>query len=65
MKHLQVLARSGLVDAGRDGREVRYFVEARGTASVSAWLSAKSDAWEKRVAALEERVRRASKSKAT
>ncbi len=63
VKHLQVLARSGLVDARRDGREVRYLVDAGGTALASAWLSSRADAWDKRVAALEERAQRAARSR--
>jgi DNA-binding transcriptional ArsR family regulator len=53
VKHLQVLTRSGLADARRDGREVRYSATSDGTASASSWIADRSSAWDRRVAALE------------
>jgi len=57
VKHLQVLARSGLVVGRRDGREVRYFVTPNGTASASTWLLKRAEAWDRRIAKLEEQSR--------
>ncbi len=62
VKHLQVLERSELAVPMRDGREVRYFAEADGTARASTWLIEHAVAWDKRIAALEESVRSARKS---
>jgi len=57
VKHLQVLARSGLVVARRDGREVRYFVAPNGTAGASSWLLKGAEAWDRRIAKLENQSR--------
>jgi DNA-binding transcriptional ArsR family regulator len=57
VKHLQVLERSGLVEPERDGREVRYLVAADGTQGASQWLIDHAAAWDRRIAALEEKVR--------
>ena len=61
VKHLQVLERSGLATPERDGRDVRYFVATEGTKDASQWLIDHADAWDRRIAALEERVRRSTK----
>jgi len=57
VKHLQVLARSGLVVARREGREVRYFVTPNGTSGASSWLLKRAEAWERRIAKLEDQSR--------
>jgi DNA-binding transcriptional ArsR family regulator len=57
VKHLQVLTRSGLADARRDGREVRYVATTDGTAPASTWMSDRSRAWDQRVSTLEEQIR--------
>ncbi len=57
VKHLQVLMRSGLASAHRDGREVRYVARTTAADDASAWLRGRSDAWDRRVASLERRVR--------
>jgi DNA-binding transcriptional ArsR family regulator len=57
VKHLQVLTRADLAATRRDGREVRYFVQRSGAAGASRWLSERSVAWDRRLAALEEKVR--------
>jgi DNA-binding transcriptional ArsR family regulator len=61
VKHLQVLERSGLAEPERDGRDVRYYVATGGTSRASQWLLDHAAAWDRRIAALEEKVR-ASKS---
>ncbi|HEV7958101.1 MAG TPA: metalloregulator ArsR/SmtB family transcription factor [Acidimicrobiales bacterium] len=58
VKHLQVLERSGLAEPMRDGREVRYSAAAEGTERASKWLTDHAAAWDRRIAALEERARR-------
>lgn len=58
VKHLQVLERCGLAEARREGREVRYYAAAEGTEPASKWLIDHAAAWDRRVAALEEKVRR-------
>ena len=57
VKHLQVLARSGLADARREGREVRYLATTDGTAPASTWMADRNTAWDRRVAALEHQIR--------
>ncbi len=56
VKHLQVLERSGLATPERDGRDVRYFVATGGTKDASQWLIDHAAAWDRRIAALKERV---------
>ncbi|MEO9181098.1 MAG: metalloregulator ArsR/SmtB family transcription factor [Acidimicrobiales bacterium] len=58
VKHLQVLARSGLATTKREGREVRSFATTDAAQSASTWLSERSTAWDRRIAALEIGVRR-------
>ncbi len=58
VKHLQVLARSDLATSERDGREVRYFATTDAAQSASMWLSERSTAWDRRIAALKKEVRR-------
>ncbi|MGA7834536.1 MAG: metalloregulator ArsR/SmtB family transcription factor [Acidimicrobiales bacterium] len=65
VKHLQVLERSGLALAVREGREVRYFAAADGTAHASTWLIDHAAAWDKRIATLEESVRAARRNGST
>jgi DNA-binding transcriptional ArsR family regulator len=62
VKHLQVLERSGLAQPVRDGRDVRYFVATGGTTHASQWLIDHAAAWDRRIAALEEKVRSAKTS---
>lgn len=63
VKHLQVLERSGLAAAERDGREVRYRAATNGTTPASAWLIDHAAAWDRRVAALETMVRASTASR--
>jgi DNA-binding transcriptional ArsR family regulator len=62
VKHLQVLERSGLAEPERDGRDVRYFVAAGGTKDASQWLIDHAAAWDRRIAALEQKVRSTKKA---
>lgn len=62
VKHLQILERSGLAAPERDGRDVRYFVAAGGTKDASQWLIDHAAAWDRRIAALEEKVRASRKA---
>jgi DNA-binding transcriptional ArsR family regulator len=62
VKHLQVLARADLASARRDGKEVRYVAEPNGAAGASRWLEERSVAWDRRLAALEEKVRTSRRS---
>lgn len=57
VKHLQVLARSGLAVARREGREVRYVARTGAAYDASSWLEQRTRAWDRRAAALRERVR--------
>jgi DNA-binding transcriptional ArsR family regulator len=62
VKHLQVLERSGLAETERDGRDVRYFVASEGTKDASQWLLDHAAAWDRRIAALEQKVRSTKKT---
>ena len=57
VKHLQILARCGLARVERDGRDVRYLATPEGTRDASMWLRESSAAWDRRIAALEEKIR--------
>jgi len=58
VKHLQVLALCALATSERDGREVRYFAATDAAQRASTWLSDRSTAWDRRIAALDDGVRR-------
>jgi DNA-binding transcriptional ArsR family regulator len=62
VKHLQVLAKAGLAEVRRQGREVRYFVSSNGTVNASRWLEDSAAAWDRRIAALEEQIRSSTKT---
>jgi DNA-binding transcriptional ArsR family regulator len=57
-KHLSVLESASLVEAGRDGREVRYHPTANGTAPAVEWLERRAQQWDRRLADLGARVDR-------
>lgn len=60
-KHLAVLERTGLVDAEREGREVRYGVNPEQFAHAVAQLTAVGRAWEgrlQRIKAIAESIQR-------
>lgn len=49
VKHLQVLLHSGLAEARRHGREVRYLVRPSSARPAAAWIDERTAAWEKRL----------------
>ena len=51
-KHLTILARAGLVDARRQGREVRYTVRAERLDEAAQAMSAAAARWDKRLRAI-------------
>jgi DNA-binding transcriptional ArsR family regulator len=63
VKHLQLLATSGLAIATRDGREVRYRASTGAAQHASTWLSVRASAWDRRLEALEKGVRESQSSK--
>ena len=65
VKHLQLLATSGLAVATRDGREVRYRASTGAAQHASTWLSVRASAWDRRLEALEKGVRDAKVSKSS
>jgi DNA-binding transcriptional ArsR family regulator len=56
VKHLSTLERAGLVDAARDGRNVRYRLTPAGFTDAVAWMTEVGAAWDKRLAALRRHV---------
>jgi ArsR family transcriptional regulator, cadmium/lead-responsive transcriptional repressor len=51
-KHLTILARAGLVEARRQGREVRYTVRAERLDEAAQAMSAAAARWDKRLRAI-------------
>ena len=62
VKHLQLLANAGLAQSSRDGREVRYRASTGAAQQASTWLSVRASAWDRRLEALEKKVRDAQRS---
>jgi DNA-binding transcriptional ArsR family regulator len=63
-KHLSTLERAGLVDAEREGRNVRYRLTPAGFGDAVVWMTDVGAAWDTRLAALQRHVlarRRAAK----
>jgi DNA-binding transcriptional ArsR family regulator len=56
VKHLSTLERAGLVDAARDGRNVKYRLTPAGFTDAVAWMTDVGAAWDKRLAALRRHV---------
>ena len=56
-KHLALLAAAGLVDATRDGRQVRYRLTPGAFGDAVDWMTEVGFAWDKRLAALRRHVR--------
>jgi DNA-binding transcriptional ArsR family regulator len=56
VKHLSTLERAGLVDAERDGRNVRYRLTPAGFTDAVAWMTDVGAAWDTRLAALQRHV---------
>jgi DNA-binding transcriptional ArsR family regulator len=56
VKHLGMLAEAGMVAKERHGREVRYHLEGAPLGEASAWLTALSARWERRLLRLKRYV---------
>ena len=56
VKHLSQLAEAGLVARQREGREVRYGLEAGTLAPAQAWLIEVGGQWDRRLQAFDERL---------
>jgi DNA-binding transcriptional ArsR family regulator len=56
VKHLSTLERAGLVDAEREGRNVRYRLTPAGFTDAVAWMTDVGAAWDTRLAALQRHV---------
>ena len=56
-KHLNVLDAAGLVEAKRDGRETRYTATPEPLDDARAWLDAVGADWDRRLDALQRRLR--------
>jgi DNA-binding transcriptional ArsR family regulator len=56
VKHLSTLERAGLVDAERQGRNVRYRLTPAGFTDAVAWMTDVGAAWDTRLAALRRHV---------
>ena len=52
VKHLAVLDRAGLVEARREGREVRYSVRTEPLGVTAQWMAGLASQWDARLAAL-------------
>jgi DNA-binding transcriptional ArsR family regulator len=59
VKHLQLLAGAGLVQAEKVGREQRYTVTPGPLDDAARWMASVGDAWDRRLAKLAERHTRA------
>jgi len=55
LKHLTALARAGLLDRERSGREVRYRVTPAPLSEAVSWMAEVGGQWDARLAALSER----------
>jgi DNA-binding transcriptional ArsR family regulator len=55
-KHLSTLERAGLVDAEREGRNVRYRLTPAAFTDAVAWMTDVGAAWDSRLAALRRHV---------
>ena len=56
-KHLGALGDAGLVEATREGREVRYRLNPAPMAEAMAWMVAVGAEWDRRLTSLERHVR--------
>jgi len=57
-KHLGALGEAGLVEASREGREVRYRLTPDPMGDAMAWMADVGAQWDRRLAALQERLNR-------
>lgn len=55
VKHLQILAAAGLVEAHKVGREQRYRPRPAALRDAAGWMDEVGAAWDRRLAALERR----------
>jgi DNA-binding transcriptional ArsR family regulator len=62
VKHLGVLENAGLVEGERDGRRVVYRLTPAPFADVAQWMSDVGAAWDRRLAALADRLERRSRT---
>ena len=53
-KHLNVLAGAGLVQARREGREVRYSVRTEPLGETARWMAGIASQWDARLAAIKQ-----------
>lgn len=56
-KHLDALRSAGLVRSEKQGRDVRYGLEPGGLDHAAAWMEEVGAAWDRRLAALDSKVR--------
>jgi DNA-binding transcriptional ArsR family regulator len=56
-KHLGALARAGLVEAHREGRETRYTLTPAPLADAMEWMAEAGGLWDRRLGRLAERAR--------
>jgi len=52
VKHLAVLERAGLVEARREGREVRYTVRTKPLDETARWMAGIASQWDARLASI-------------
>src|SRR5215211_5346823 len=64
-KHLGALARAGLIEAHREGRETRYTLTPAPLSDAMAWMTAVGGQWDERLARLAQRALSASGSAPT
>jgi DNA-binding transcriptional ArsR family regulator len=57
VKHLGALAGAGLLVPEREGRDVRYRVHAEAMGEAAKWMADVTARWDRRLAALDRRVR--------
>lgn len=55
-KHLELLRSAGLVTSTRQGRDVRFTVDAAPLGDAVAWIEAVGERWDRRLADLRERL---------
>jgi hypothetical protein len=49
VKHLQLLSEAGLVDAAREGREVKYAIRPEPLSDAIAWMMRAGAQWDRRL----------------
>jgi DNA-binding transcriptional ArsR family regulator len=64
-KHLGALARAGLVESRREGRETRYTLTPAPLSDAMAWMTAVGGRWDERLGRLAERALSAPRSSPT